>query len=318
MQELSGISLEKINILCYNFLIIRTERNTDMTIRRFLPFLLAAGMLFSLAAIPQRASALIETDKTIVAFGDSITAAGTWFADAEKTYNITVVNKGVGGWNSADGRNAFASALALKPDVLFLSFGMNDSARDMAKYVPLEKYRENMRYMIEKAGAAGARVILVIENPIGEDDYYTRHDRNVFEPFGGINAFYLQYVEAARELAKDCGVVVMDMHRIFSEDGRSMDVLLADGVHPSAQGYALYASALCDALLRLDLGDVNGDGRIDALDYMLIKRHVIGSFVVDARKDYADVNRSGSIDALDYMMVKRHVIGSFTIDRNPA
>lgn len=293
-----------------------------MTVRRFLPLLLVTAMLFSLTAVPRRASALTETDAAIVAFGDSITASGAWFAGAEKAYGITVVNRAVGGWNSADGRNAFASALALKPDVLLLSFGMNDSARDMAKYVPLETYCENMRYMIEKAGDAGARVILVIENPIGEEDYYTRHDREVFEPLGGISAFYLQYVEAAREFAQEYGLVVMDMHRIFTEqaekDGCSLDDLLADGVHPSAQGYALYASALTDALLRLDLGDANGDGAVDALDYLLIKRHVIGSFTIGARKEYADVDRNGSVDALDYLMVKRHVLGSFVINRNPA
>lgn len=289
-----------------------------MTIRRFLPFLLAVVFLLSFIAIPLRASALTETDTTIVAFGDSITASGAWFANAEKTYGITVVNKAVGGWNSTDGRNAFASALALKPDVLLLSFGMNDSARDMAKYVPLETYLENMHYMIKKAQDSGARVILVIENPIGEEDYYTRHDREVFAPFGGISAFYLQYVEAARELAQEYGLVVMDMHRIFSEDGRSLDVLLADGVHPSAQGYALYASALTDALLRLDLGDVNGDGVVDALDYLLIKRHALGSHSIGARAAYADVDRSGSIDALDYLMVKRHALGTYTIPRNPA
>ena len=291
-------------------------------IRRLLPVLLAAATLFSLSVFPYRASALTAADKTIVAFGDSITASGAWFADAEKTYGISLTNRAVGGWNSADGRNAFASALALKPDVLLLSFGMNDSARDMAKYVPLETYLENMRYMIEKAEAAGARVILVIENPIGEEDYYTRHDREVFAPLGGIGAFFLQYVEAVRALAQEYGLVVMDMHRVFTKEaekaGCTLDDLLADGVHPSAKGYALYAAALTDALFRLDLGDATGDGTVDALDYLLIKRHALGSLSIGARKEYADVDRNGHIDALDYLMVKRHVIGSFTINRNPA
>lgn len=292
-----------------------------MTIRRFLPFLLAIILLLSLAAAPMRTDALIETDKTVVAFGDSITASGAWFALAEKTYGITVINKAVGGWNSKDGRNAFSSALAQKPDVLFLSFGMNDSALDMAKYVPLETYCENMRYMIEKAQDSGARVILVIENPIGAEDYYTRHDRTVFEPVGGIGAFYLQYVEAARDLAKEYGLTVMDMYRIFTEqaekDGCTPGDFLADGVHPNTKGYALYAAALADALVRLDLGDVTGDGKVNASDYMLVKRHVIGSFVLGEREAYADVDRNGVVNALDYMMIKRHVLGSFVLERNP-
>lgn len=300
-----------------------------MTIRRFLLFLLAAALLSALliplAAAPQRVDALAAADATVVAFGDSITASGAWFAEAEKTYGITVVNKGVGGWNSKDGRYAFESAMLLKPDVLFLSFGMNDSARDMAKYVPLENYRANMRYMIERAKKSDTKVILVIENPIGEEDYYTRHDRSVFEELGGINAFYLQYVEAARELAQEYELGVMDMHRIFTEeaekDGCTLDDLLADGVHPSAKGYALYASALTAALADIlsndpdgVLGDVTGDGVVDALDYLNIKRHVLGSFTIGEREVYADVDRNGIVDASDYAMVKRHVLGSFTIE----
>lgn len=291
-------------------------------LRRFLPLLLAAVILLSLSVIPQRASALTDTDKVIVAFGDSITASGAWFAGAQQKYGISVINRAVGGWNSSDGRNAFSSALSLNPDVLLLSFGMNDSARDMAKYVPLETYCENMRYMIERAQTVGARVILVIENPIGEEDYYTRHDRTVFAPYGGIGAFYLQYVEAARALAEEYGLVTADMYRIFTEQaearGIPVDSLLADGVHPNSQGYALYASALTDALLRLDLGDVNGDGKVDAIDYMQIKRHVLGTYAITARSEYADVNRSGRIDTTDYIIVKRHVLGTYVISRNPA
>ncbi len=287
---------------------------------RFSSLLLALSVLFSVCAVCP--SALTSRDKKIVAFGDSITASGAWFSDAEKAFGISVVNKAVGGWNSADGRAAFASALAQKPDVLLLSFGMNDAALDMAKYVPLETYRANLRDMIERATAAGARVVLVIENPIGETDYYTRHDRAVFEPHGGANAFYLQYVLAARELAAEYGLVTADLYRIFTETAEmtkgTVDGLLADGVHPNARGYALYASALVDALYRLDLGDANGDGRVNAVDYMLVKRDVLGTFSLGERTGYADVNRDGAVNAVDYMLVKRAVLGTYALPRNPA
>lgn len=287
---------------------------------RFSSLLLALSVLFPVCAVCP--SALTNRDKKIVAFGDSITASGAWFSDAEKAFGISVVNKAVGGWNSADGRAAFATALAQKPDVLLLSFGMNDAALDMAKYVPLETYRANLRDMIERATAAGARVVLVIENPIGETDYYTRHDRTVFEPHGGANAFYLQYVLAARELAAEYGLVTADLYRIFTETaeaaGVAVDGLLADGVHPNARGYALYASALVDALYRLDLGDANGDGRVNAVDYMLVKRDVLGTFSLGKRVGYADVNRDGAVNAVDYMLIKRAVLGTYALPRNPA
>ncbi len=285
--------------------------------------LLSLSLLVPVCAVcPVRASALTDKDKKIVAFGDSITASGAWFSDAEKAYGISVVNRAVGGWNSSDGRAAFSSALSQKPDVLLLSFGMNDAALDMAKYVPLETYRENMRDMIERALAAGARVVLVIENPIGEAGYYTRHDRTVFEPYGGANAFYQQYIQAARGLAAEYGLVTADLYRIFLETaktaGIAVDDLLADGVHPNARGYALYASALVDALFRLDLGDVNGDGNVNSFDYLLTKRSTLGSFALGGRSAYADVDRDGEVTAFDYLLLKRSVLGTYALPRNPA
>ena len=61
-------------------------------------------------------------------------------------------------------------------------------------------------------------------------------------------------------------------------------------------------------------GDLDRNGQIDALDYLLLKRHVTGSLKLpDEWLLLADIDRSGEIDALDYLMLKRHVLGSFTI-----
>lgn len=189
------------------------------------------------------------TGKHVIAYGDSITAAGTWFAQAETELGVTVTNRGTGGQNSTEGKEGLDAVLEEKPDILLLSYGMNDSAIDY-KYVPLDTYKQNIADMIERAQQAGAAVILVIENPIGEEQYYTRHDKALFEPYGGIGAFYLQYVEVMRELADEYGVVTADLHKIFSETEDYNDYL-DDGVHPNEKGFALYAQALCDALLQV-------------------------------------------------------------------
>lgn len=57
-------------------------------------------------------------------------------------------------------------------------------------------------------------------------------------------------------------------------------------------------------------GDVNGDGKVEADDYMLIKLHVLGRKKLsgDALKR-ADVDKNGVIEASDYMLVKLHVLG---------
>lgn len=247
--------------------------------KKILVWLLASAMLFGLAAcggedsngdtssteassaaqsIAESSSAEVSseesepvdlTGKLVVAYGDSITAAGTWFAQAESELGVTVLNRGTGGQNSTEGREGLDAALAESPDILLLSYGMNDSAIDY-KYVPLDTYKENIADMIERGQQAGAKVILVIENPIGEEQYYTRHDKALFEPYGGVGAFYLQYVEVMRELAAEYGTGVADLHKIFSETD-DYNEYLDDGVHPNEAGYALYAQALCDALLQV-------------------------------------------------------------------
>lgn len=61
-------------------------------------------------------------------------------------------------------------------------------------------------------------------------------------------------------------------------------------------------------------GDVDRNGKINALDYLLLKRHVIGSFKLPAEQLLpADIDRNGKINALDYLLLKRHVIGSYRI-----
>ncbi len=59
-------------------------------------------------------------------------------------------------------------------------------------------------------------------------------------------------------------------------------------------------------------GDVDGNGKLDAMDYMKLKRHVLGTYVLtDEERARADVDNSGKIDSKDYMMVKRAYLGTY-------
>ena len=57
-------------------------------------------------------------------------------------------------------------------------------------------------------------------------------------------------------------------------------------------------------------GDANGDGKINTVDYAVIKRAVMGKYdLTEAGFIAADVNYDGNVNALDYMIVKRVVLG---------
>lgn len=64
-------------------------------------------------------------------------------------------------------------------------------------------------------------------------------------------------------------------------------------------------------------GDVTGDTRIGVADYVLLKRHVMGTLkLTDEQLAPSDVNRDGKINTMDYVLLKRHVMGTFEIKQD--
>ena len=62
------------------------------------------------------------------------------------------------------------------------------------------------------------------------------------------------------------------------------------------------------------LGDVNLNGEIDSLDYILLKRAYFGTFRLNEQQSKnGDINRNDLIDSLDYILLKRAYFGTFRI-----
>ena len=61
-------------------------------------------------------------------------------------------------------------------------------------------------------------------------------------------------------------------------------------------------------------GDVNGDGKIYATDYVKVKNHIMGkSSLSGSYLLAADINNDGKIYATDYVLIKNHIMGKTTI-----
>jgi len=61
-------------------------------------------------------------------------------------------------------------------------------------------------------------------------------------------------------------------------------------------------------------GDINMNGKIDARDYLLLKRAYFGTFTIECPQEVADINGNGKIDARDYLLLKRAYFGTYTIE----
>jgi alpha-galactosidase len=62
----------------------------------------------------------------------------------------------------------------------------------------------------------------------------------------------------------------------------------------------------------IKLGDVNGDGNVNAGDYTLMRRYLLGNiteFTVPNGEVIGDVNKDGQINAGDYTLLRRYILG---------
>jgi hypothetical protein len=61
-------------------------------------------------------------------------------------------------------------------------------------------------------------------------------------------------------------------------------------------------------------GDINGDGLVDAKDYLMVKRVILGTFTISTTQlKAACMNGTSTPTSKDYLMIKRHFLGTFNL-----
>jgi len=176
----------------------------------------------------------LARDDRIVAFGDSLTvgvgasSSEAYPAVLQQLTGIEVVNAGISGETSGEGRNRLASVLdRYSPDLVILSHGGNDFLR---RQDPLAT-KTNLAFMIELMQQRDIQVVLIgIPKP----------------------AIFLSSDSLYRELADEYDVPLEN--RIMA-DLQGNKSLKSDQVHLNAEGYRQFSQAIA-ALLR-DAGAIN-------------------------------------------------------------
>ncbi len=179
------------------------------------------------------ATPALAVEHVIVALGDSLTAGLGVGADEaypallearlrREGFSYRVVNAGVSGDTSAGGLRRVDWALRLSPAVVIVALGANDGLRGQ----PPDALRDNLTRIIERAQAAGARVLLAgMRVPPNYGDDYARAFAGVYPA-----------------VAKATGVPLAP----FLLDGVAGNPRLnqADGIHPTAEGQRRVAEVL--------------------------------------------------------------------------
>ncbi|MCP3028945.1 rhamnogalacturonan acetylesterase [Halobacillus sp. A5] len=121
------------------------------------------------------------------------------------TNEVSICNKAVNGRSSKsfihEGRLSAISEQLSSGDYLFFQFGHNDSKPDEARHTePFSSYRHYLLKYIETARANDAVPVLI-----------TPLQRRKFTPDGCLYETYEDYPEAARQLASEQGVHLIDL-----------------------------------------------------------------------------------------------------------
>ena len=223
--------------------------------KRILSAALAMLLLFTLTACGNGEVPADETvtdtrpvmdGKTLVVFGDSITALSTWPKAVAKELNMNLINSGIGANTTAHGIARFdRDVTAHNPDYVIMSFATNDfyRANVVDPQVSVEDYTQNLVTFVEKTRTAGATPILMTPPFISE----SASGGALRYPEGSVNAALDVYVEAMRTVASEQDVLLIDIHKVCDTQDQST-FLSADGVHLSDVGNDVYTDTICNVM----------------------------------------------------------------------
>jgi acyl-CoA thioesterase-1 len=170
----------------------------------------------------------VASDRTILVFGDSLSAAygirpeQGWVALLTQRlqaqgYGYQIVNASVSGETTSGGLQRLPRALQLhQPGIVVLELGANDALRGL----PLSGTRANLAQMVRLSQEAGARVLLVgIRIPPNYGPRYTDEFASVFP-----------------ELAKQYHLPLVPF--LLQDVALNPARMQEDGMHPNAAGEA--------------------------------------------------------------------------------
>lgn len=186
---------------------------------------------------------------TIVCLGDSVTGV-YYHTGGRRAYPellevalkqlhpatpVKVINAGISGHTTGLGLERLErDVLVHQPDLVTISFGLNDVARGAA-----DDYRANLEKLVTRCRERGSRVVLCTPNAVIETD---SRPRKRIEEFCAI----------LREVAQQQGAAVCDQYQagetLRAKDPWTWRLTLSDEIHPNHDGHKRMAEVLAQVI----------------------------------------------------------------------
>lgn len=185
-----------------------------------------AALILIFTSIFNMENSFSDNSKTILAFGDSLTAGFGLSIDEsypsilenklkENGYNYRVVNAGFSGDTTHGGLLRIKWSMKVKPDIVILELGANDSMRG----IPAKEAKENLSKIIEIIMQEKSEILFV----------------GMKAPRNTGKSYYEEFDKIYPELSSK-----YKLHLIpFFLEGiaRKPEYNLGDGIHPNYSGY---------------------------------------------------------------------------------
>ncbi|HEX4965867.1 MAG TPA: arylesterase [Thermoanaerobaculia bacterium] len=182
------------------------------------------------SAAPSSSTQTAQKLPVVVFLGDSLTAGLGLNEDqaypavlgrklADEGHPVRVINAGVSGDTTAGGLSRLDWLLKQRPDVVVVGLGGNDGLRGL----PVDEMDQNLREIVRRSQAAGARVLLLgLRLPPNYGPDYTA-----------------RFAALYPKIAQDLNVPLVPF--MLEGVGGITTLNQADGVHPTAAGQEIVA-----------------------------------------------------------------------------
>ena len=155
-------------------------------------------------------------------------------------------------------------------------------------------------------------------------ELYAEHDGFEFIPLDGIFDINITLNTTDKTMSSRKVTINIDSSSTFFSENGKAKLLLGDGIHRITFSADGFVPMICDVEVRNGkladefapklnlLGDANGDGKVNSLDIIRIKRIIINA--IDKKNitrydlDCANVNNDETINSLDIIRLKKHLI----------